>query len=262
MGLVELRDYGDWAKVVLNRPEKRNALSPALVSELSRVIQQIARQDAVQVVVFAGRGKVFSAGADLAYLQKLSQFSDAENEQDVAALNALFEQIYQLPQITVAEVQGAALAGGCGLVTLMDFVFAAADAQFGYTEARIGFVPALVANYLIRKVSGGVAADLLLSARMISAQEAQQVGLVNYVVPPDQLTDEVAQFVERLLEQNSATAMRFTKKLLHQVLELPLQQGLQVAAAMNVAARKTPDCQKGVAAFLNKKRIQWRHSSD
>ncbi len=262
MALVELVAHGDWVEVVFNRPEKRNALSPQLVAETTAVVREIAGQQEVKVVVFGGRGKVFSAGADLAYLQELSQYSDEENRNDVAALSELFERIYHLPQITLARVQGAALAGGCGLITLMDFVVAAEDARFGYTEARIGFVPALVANYLIRKVPGSVATDLLLSARLLSAAEAQQLGLVNRVVPADRLEEEVTAFVTQLLEQNSAQAMQLTKQLLRRIMELPLKEGLAVAADINVAARKTADCQKGVAAFLNKETIRWRESRD
>ncbi len=260
MGLVNVVSHGDWVEVILNRPEKRNALSPELVQELKQVVAELRQDAAVKAVVFAGAGKAFSAGADLAYLQALSKFSEEENQQDVAALSELFQAIYTLPKITVARVNGPALAGGCGLVTLMDFVFAAQQAIFGYTEARIGFVPALVANYLLRKVSGSVATELLLFARILTAEEAHKIGLVHRVVADDALNETVAQFVEDLLAQNSFQAMVLTKQLLRDIQEQPLNRGLEIAAEVNVAARKTSDCQRGLAAFLNKQKVNWRES--
>ncbi len=258
MSLVNVVGHGDWVEVILNRPEKRNALSPQLVQELKQAVDGVKEDDAIKAVVFAGEGKAFSAGADLAYLQELSQFSDEQNRADVAALTELFQAIYELPQITIARVHGAALAGGCGLVTLMDFVIAAQSAVFGYTEVRIGFVPALVANYLLRKVTGSVASELLLSGKIYSAVEAQQKGLVHQVVADEELVSTVETFVENLLSQNSFQAMALTKQLLRAIEDVPLPKGLQIAGEVNVKARKTADCQRGLAAFLNKEKIQWR----
>ncbi len=257
--MVLLETSRDVAVVTLNRPEKRNALNPRLVEELHQVLVRIEQNPQTRVVILTGAGTAFCAGADLAYLRALSGYDEQQNLEDTRRLADLFQKLYALPRITIARVHGPALAGGCGLITLCDFVIAAREqARFGYTEVRIGFIPALVANYLIRRVCPHVAHELMLTGRVLSAPEAQQVGLVHQVVPDEQLEAHTQAFVEQLLQQNSFAAMVRIKALTQQLLDLPLEQGLEKAARENVAARKTPDCQRGLAAFLNKETLRWR----
>lgn len=243
--------------ITLNRPEKRNALSHELVTELKEAFRMAADDTLVKVVILRANGEAFCAGADLAYLQQLQQFSFEENKQDSNHLRELFELIYLHPKVIVAEVQGHALAGGCGLATVCDFVFTVPEAKFGYTEVKIGFIPAIVMVFLLRKVGEACAKELLLSGELISATEAHDKGLLNKVVAPEQLQSEVWSFVQRLIKSNSGESMKLTKQMIAQVQSMSLTEGLEYAAEMNAKARGGEDCQRGIAAFLNKEKITW-----
>lgn len=245
----------------INRPEKRNALSPELVKELRAEIEKVKQDDGVKTVVLTGAGNAFCAGADLAYLQKLSRYSEDENLQDSTTLSELFLEIYQLPKITIAMLNGPALAGGCGLALCCDYVFAASErVKMGFTEVRIGFVPAIVMNFLIRRLSFEEAFHLALSGEIISADVAAERGLVYQLCPPDKLRDHTFNFIEKLLENNSFHAMIQTKKLFQRLLDIPLKEGLKLSSEVNAKSRKTEDCKKGLEHFLNKMPLNWRDS--
>jgi methylglutaconyl-CoA hydratase len=243
------------AFLTLNRPEKRNAFSAELVSELKEAFFKAQEDENVKVVVLQAAGTVFCAGADLAYLQTLQANAYEENLADSVFLKDLYEQIYRFPKPTIAAVQGAALAGGCGLATVCDFVFAVPEAKFGYTEVKIGFVPAIVSKLLLRKIGETQARYLLISGELITAQKAEQIGLVTAVV--ENLSEKVQNFAQILCKNNSAEAMFMTKKAIEIVQEQDLSQALDYAAALNAQARATQDCKKGIAAFLNKEKIVW-----
>ncbi|MCS7027288.1 MAG: enoyl-CoA hydratase-related protein [Bacteroidia bacterium] len=245
------------AYITLNRPDKRNALSFDVVTELQNAFEKANKDENCKVVVLKANGKVFCAGADLDFLRKLQAFTFEDNFRDSSHLAKLFNQIYELDKVVIAQIQGPALAGGCGLAAICDFSFAAQSAQFGYTEARIGFVPAIVMVYLIRKIGEGKARELLLSADIISAEQAKNYGLINYVVPDENLDNEVKRFALRLCEQNSAQSMNFTKRMIADVQGMNMRDALEFAAKMNAEARSTEDCKKGIQAFLNKEKIVW-----
>lgn len=246
------------ATITLNRPDKRNALSGALVQELYAAFDAAAQDDNVKLVVLTGKGKAFCAGADLAYLQQLQQFSYDENFNDSQQLAALFQKIYTFPKIVIARINGHALAGGCGLATVCDFAFAVETAQFGYTEVKIGFVPAIVSFFLLRKVGETVAKQLLLSGELITAQQAKAYQLINEVVADEKALDEhIADFTQVLCQNNSTQAMQTTKQLIREMFTLDLHAAMQLAVATNAKARQTTDCQQGIAAFLNKEPIKW-----
>ena len=245
------------AYITLNRPEKRNALSFELVAELKEAFTQAEEDERVKVVVLNAEGEAFSAGADLAYLQQLQGFSYEQNFADSSHLKELFLQIYELKKVVVAEVQGHALAGGCGLATVCDFVFAVPEARFGYTEVKIGFIPAIVMVFLLRKIGEGKAKQMLLSGALISAEEAAAMGLINGVVPKSRIHDDVFKFANELAYTNSAYAMSLTKQMIAKVQSLPLEDALTFAAEMNAKARGSEDCKKGISAFLNKEKIRW-----
>ncbi len=245
------------AYITLNRPEKRNALSFELISELKLAFNKAAKDDGVKVVVLKANGEAFCAGADLAYLQQLQQFSYEENLSDSMYLRDLFYRVYTHPKVVIAQVQGHALAGGCGLATVCDFVFAVPQAKFGYTEVKIGFVPALVAVFLVRKIGEGAARNLLISGEAISAEHAMQMGLVHEVVDANRLEHVVNAFAQRLITANASESMRLTKKLIADVQDMPLEQALDLAAQVNAQARGTEECKRGMAAFLNKEKIIW-----
>ena len=243
--------------ITLNRPEKRNALNQALVTELKACFVQAGQDPGVKVVVLRAQGEAFCAGADLAYLQDLQQYAYEQNLEDSNHLRDLFLTIYTLPKVVIAQVQGHALAGGCGLATVCDFALAVPEAKFGYTEVKIGFVPALVMIFLIRKIGESRARHLLLSGNLVSAADALSMGLVTRVVSPETLETEVNALAEKLASGNSASSMALTKQMIAEVQSMKLDEALTYASRMNAQARATEDCKRGIAAFLAKEKIMW-----
>jgi methylglutaconyl-CoA hydratase len=239
------------ATITMTREEKRNALSPELISELSHAFDEVAKDVDVRVVILTGKGNSFSAGADLAYIQKITELGPEDNLADSRALRDLLWKIYTFPKFVIAQVHGAALAGGCGLATVCDVIFAADDSTFGYTETAIGFIPALVSIFLIRKIGEQHARELLLSARRINAEEAYSLGLVHYVVPCAELESAVGEYA-RTVARNSPSAIALTKSLLASAHGMSLEAGLEYAASMNALARTTEDTKQGIAKFLAK----------
>jgi methylglutaconyl-CoA hydratase len=243
--------------ITLNRPEKRNALSGDMVTELKAAFARAEEDETAKVIVLKANGEAFCAGADLAYLQQLQQFSLEENLLDSNHLKDLFQQIYQLKKVVIANVQGHALAGGCGLATICDFVFSTPEAKFGYTEVKIGFIPALVSVFLIRKIGEQKAKQLLLSGDLIKGEEAVRMGLVNYLFAKEELEQRVNSFAQFLIKNNSGQSMALTKQMIGEVQSMPLSEALAHAVELNALARGSADCKKGIAAFLNKEEIVW-----
>lgn len=243
--------------ITLNRAEKRNALSAELVTELKDTFAKAEKDSAVKVIVLKANGDSFCAGADLAYLQSLQQFSYEQNLEDSNHLKDLFLQIYTLKKIVIAQVQGHALAGGCGLATVCDFAFAVPEAKLGYTEVKIGFIPAIVMVFLLRKIGEQKAKHLLLTGELITAETAERWNLINQVVAKEQLHQTVADFAQKLITNNSAQSMELTKQMIAAVQSMSLEDALKHASQMNAQARGTEDCKKGIAAFLNKQDLRW-----
>jgi methylglutaconyl-CoA hydratase len=257
MKLVEYQVSNRVGSITLNRPEKRNALSHELVSELKEAFTLAENDKDVKVVVLKANGEAFCAGADLGYLQQLQNFSFDENLKDSSHLKELFLQIYTHPKVVIAQVQGHALAGGCGLATICDFVFSVPEAKFGYTEVKIGFIPAIVMVFLIRKIGEGRAKELLLGGDLFTAEQMLQMGLLNKVISAAAVEQEVSVFSKRLVETNSGESMRLTKQMIANVQSKSLDEALQYAAEMNAQARGTDDCKRGISAFLNKEKLIW-----
>lgn len=243
--------------ITLNRPEKRNALSYELVTDLLQAFIRVEEDEAAKVVVLKAAGEAFCAGADLAYVQQMQNFSYEENLADSRHLKDLFYKIYTLKKVVIAQVQGHALAGGCGLAAICDFGFSVPEAKFGYTEVKIGFIPALVAVFLLRKIGEHKAKQLLLTGEVISSAQALEKGLINEVVEKSALETRVNEFAQKLIKNNSAQSMQLTKTLIAKVQSLPLEEALEHAARENAQARATADCKKGIASFLNKQEIRW-----
>jgi methylglutaconyl-CoA hydratase len=245
------------AFITLNRPEKRNALSNQLVTELKESFSIAEGDEKVKVVILKAVGEAFSAGADLEYLQQLQDFSYEQNYADSNHLKELFVQIYSLKKVVIAQVQGHAIAGGCGLATVCDFTFAAPEAKFGYTEVKIGFIPAIVMVFLIRKIGESRSRQLLLGGNLINAEQAKRIGLINEIISKEELDEEVIHFAAQLVVSNSAHSMSITKQMMSKVQSLPLDDALTFAAEMNAKVRESADCKRGVGAFLNKQKITW-----
>ena len=243
--------------LTLNRPEKKNALNAAMVTDLKNAFFRAEADNLVKVIVLKANGNVFCSGADLESLWQLQRNSFEENLKDSNHLKELLLLIYQLKKLVIAQVQGHALAGGCGLATICDFVFAVPEAKMGYTEVRIGFVPAIVMVFLLRKVGEQRGKHLLLSGMLISGEDLVQMGLVNKLVPPDALSQEVSEFAQQLINSNSGQSMQTTKQMISDVQSMSLLESLDYASSMNAKARESDDCKKGIAAFLNKEKLSW-----
>lgn len=257
MSLVEYQVKDRIAFITLNRPEKRNALNHELVADLKGSFDRAAADATAKVIVLKANGEAFCAGADLEYLQQLQKFSFEENLQDSNHLKELFLKIYTHPKIVIAQVQGHALAGGCGLATVCDFVASVPAAKFGYTEVKIGFIPAIVTVFLLRKLGEAKAKEMLLSGELFSAEQVLQMGLINYVVEADKLEQHVLQLAKKLVESNSAESMKLTKQMIANIPSKSIEDSLSYAAEMNAHARGSDDCKRGIAAFLNKEKLTW-----
>ena len=257
MSLVEYSVKERVGYITLNRPEKRNALSHELVSELKQAFEKAETDPKVKVVLLRANGEAFCAGADLAYLDKLRDFSYQQNLDDSNHLRSLLQKIYTYKKIVVVQVQGHALAGGCGLVTVCDFVFAIPEAKLGYTEVKIGFVPAIVMVFLIRRIGEQKAKHLLLSGELVNGDRAVDFGLVNRIVPKESIEGTVLEFVQKLVKGNSTQSMELTKKMIEEVQSMKLEDALDYAAERNAYARTTDDFKKGIKAFLSKEDLNW-----
>jgi methylglutaconyl-CoA hydratase len=243
--------------ITLNRPDKINALNGEVVKELKKAFIDAESDDSSKVIVLRGNGAVFSAGADLDYLQQLQKNTYAENLADSSSLAELFKIIYHHNKVVIAQVEGHAIAGGCGLATVCDFTFVVPEANMGYTEVKIGFIPAIVSIFLIRKIGEQKAKELLLTGKLISSLEAKNLGLINDVIAADQIKQKVEEFAFSLCKQTSAQSLTLTKELISNVQELSLQDGLKYAAELNAKCRAESDCKKGIAAFLSKEKLTW-----
>lgn len=243
--------------ITLDRAEKRNALNSEMVTELKDAFTKAENDESCKVIVLQADGKVFCAGADLGYLQQLQENTYDENLADSTHLMELFKQIYTCSKVVIAKVHGHAIAGGCGLATVCDFSFTIPEAKFGYTEVKIGFIPAIVKVFLLRKIGEGKSKELLLSGELIDAQKALDFGLVNRIYSSETLTREVEKFAKMLCDTNSAQSMAYTKQMIAEVQNMTLDEGLNHAATMNAIARASADCKKGIASFLNKEKLSW-----
>jgi len=242
---------GAIARLVLDRPEKRNALSAGLIAALKDALRQADADPAVRVVAIEGAGKDFCSGADLSALRKIADASAMENLEDVDELAELFQLPRRMSKPVVALVRGRALAGGCGLATACDLVLAAESAQFGYPEVRIGFVPAMVMAIVRRGVSEKRAFELLVRGLPVSAGEAERAGLINHAWPDDVFDAEAAAVLADLAER-SASAVQLTKRLLYNSDGMTFEAAVRAGADVNVVARMTEDMKAGVARFLER----------
>jgi methylglutaconyl-CoA hydratase len=237
--------------LTLNRPDKRNALSAELIELLHQAFERADLDSAVRTLVLRGAGKDFCAGADLEELLASADRSPAENEAAALRLGTLFGRIRLLPKPVVAMVHGRALAGGAGLATACDIVVAGAGAQLGYPEIQRGFAPAMVMALLRRLVGEKVALDLVLTGRVVTADEARSMGLLTRVVPDAELERDTMSLATDLAK-SSASALAFTKQLFYQLDGRTLPDGIALGARVNAAARSTPDFREAIARFLRR----------
>ncbi len=246
---------GDIATVTLNRPDKRNAISTEMIEELLSAFGEVENSRA-RVLILTGAGKAFCSGMDLAALEALASQSHMENLEDSRRMARLFRRIWSFPKTTIAAVNGAALAGGSGLTTQCDFTLAVPEAKFGFTEVRIGFIPALVSVFLRRQIGDKHARDLLLTGRIIEAAEAYRLGLVTQIVSAEELMSAANRLATTLLA-SSPTSLQKTKKLLYDFAYAEVDRELELAIAENAQIRSTADFREGLLSFLEKRAPQW-----
>ena len=252
---IQLASDSGIATITLNRPEKRNAISYELIDDLLRAFDQVAKSPA-QILILTGAGKAFCSGMDLENLKALIGCSSEQNLKDSETMVRLFRSLYEFPKVTIAAVNGAAIAGGTGLALLCDFTLAVPEAKFGYTEVRIGFVPAIVSTFLLRQVGEKLARDLLLTGRIIDAGEARRMGLINEIVLADKLMERARQLAAQLME-NSPASLVLTKRLLTEHARAELDAQIDAAVRENAAIRSTDDFREGITAFLEKRTPRW-----
>jgi methylglutaconyl-CoA hydratase len=247
---------GQIATITLNRPDKRNAMSAAMMAELQTALDEIEKSH-VRVGILTGAGKAFCAGMDLEMLAQIAQQSPAENQEDSRRMAKMFRRIWSFPRPLIAAVNGAALAGGCGIATLCDFTLAVPEAKFGYTEVKIGFLPAIVSVFLTRQIGEKKARDLLLTGRALEAAEAKEFGLVNEVVPPENLVARSKELAEVLIAASPGSLSR-AKRLMTSSAAPSVDHDLERAILENARIRCTPDFKEGLASFLEKRKPVWQ----
>lgn len=255
--LIEYYIKDHIAYIKLNRPEKRNAFNEALVNELKHAFSAAESDKNVKVVVLGGNGKAFSAGADLEYLQSLQVNTYQENLADSTNLKDLYQHIYTFKKVVIGMVEGHAIAGGAGLATVCDFTFSVPEALFGYTEVKIGFIPAIVMVFLLRKINESKAKELLLTGKLIPATEAKEMGIINALFTAEEIQEKTHSFAMEIASTTSAQSIANTKAMINKMLELNLDQAFKYAAEMNAKGRENEDCKRGIQAFLNKEKIVW-----
>jgi len=253
--LVLVRDEGPVRWLTLNRPDQRNALSAGLVQACREAFDD-AKNSSARCIALTGAGKVFSAGADLKALKAMRNASLEENTADSKVLADLLHDIQAHPLPVIAAVNGHAIAGGSGLTAACDLTVAAKGALFGFTEVRIGFVPAIVLNFLLRTVGEKTVRDLALTGRRLPAEEALTLGLINEVCEAADLAGRLAALGAEF-EKCSPEAIAHTKRLILELGPKNLPDGLALAARANAKARATSDCQEGIDAFLAKRPPRW-----
>jgi methylglutaconyl-CoA hydratase len=253
---IRIADHGPIRTVTMHRPDRRNAMTPEMQVELIAALEETAAS-AVRVLVLTGADDAFCSGLDISVLKEMSGKTALEYRADAERIARLFLALYELPIPTIAAVHGPAIAGGAGLAVICDFTLATPDAKFGFTEVRIGFVPALVSAFLALQIGGKHSRDLLLTGRIVNADEALRMGLVNKIVPCEHLAAHAQTLAETLIA-NSPQSLVTTKRLLDAQSRVWLDAAIEAALESNAQSRETDDFREGVAAFLEKRKPVWR----
>src|SRR5256712_6884802 len=251
-----LESSGPIATITLNRPDKRNAISIPMIADIFSALDAVEKSHA-RVVILTGAGKAFCAGMDLEMLATIAKNSAEENMEDSRRMARLFRRVWSYSKPLIAAVNGAAYAGGCGIATLCDFTLAVPEAKFGYTEGKIGFLPAIVSVFLTRQIGEKRSRDLLLPGRIIQAAEAKEFGLGSEVVPAERLLERAHELADTLIAASPNSLAR-AKRLLVSSAEAGVDHDLERAILENARIRCTPDFKEGLASFLEKRKPVWQ----
>ena len=236
--------------LILNRPEKRNALNPELCASIINKLKEFAVDDNIKSVILIGEGTSFCAGADLSWLNSIKDYSSIKNEEDTEVVAGLFLALYDFPKPLIAAVNGPAVGGGCGLASVCDFVFADKnEAKFGYTEVKIGFIPAIVSIFLIKKIGEGKAKQILLAGEIIDSEKALKIGLADYL--SGNVLSDALSFAEKM-NLNSSYSISLTKDLIRNISNMKVHDAVNYCVRLNAISRSSEDFKIGINKFLNK----------
>lgn len=255
--MIECHIENKIATITLNRPEKRNALDHQMAQAIHEALIQLKDDENCKVLVIKANGEAFCAGADLSYLKTLQSNSYEQNLEDSTSLMEMFKALDAFPKITIAQVEGAAFAGGCGLVSLCDFSYATPESSFAYTEVKIGFIPAIVSVFLSAKIGENRAKKMLLTGDIFTAEQALNMQLITAIADKETISTVVNELASKLVKTVSADSIQITKQLLSDIKGKTLNEQLNMAAEANAKARSSNDCKKGINAFLNKEKLSW-----
>lgn len=256
---LETRRDGSIEYVTLNRPDVRNAFNQEVIAELTAWATELTAQaeaQKVRAVILSGAGKVFCAGADLTWMSKMIGYTREENMRDALAMSRMFTALNSLPVPLIGRIQGAALGGGCGLAAVCDIVVACDDAVFGFTEAKLGILPAVISPFALAKIGRSAARDLFLTGARFSAARALEIGLVHAVVPASELDDTIARYLREILTAGPE-AIAAAKALIQKVWNQPIEEAMTTTAGVIAARRVSPEGQEGMKAFLEKRKPSW-----
>ena len=254
--VLEIEHAGPVAHVRLNRPDVRNAFNGAVVEELRRAFDELSALASARVVVLSGKGKSFSAGADLTWMQEQAALAPQQNEQSAAEMAAMFLSLARCNKPVVAKIHGHALGGGSGLAAAVDLAICASDTVFGLTEVKLGIVPAVISPFVIQKIGAGRARALFLTGERFDGKEAERIGLVHRAVPAAELDAAVEKTVTELLS-SGPTAVASAKELIRAVAPLSLEDAIPVTSKWIAALRATSEAREGMSAFLEKRKPSW-----
>jgi methylglutaconyl-CoA hydratase len=252
---LTLEFTGQLATLTFNRPEKRNAISQRMVSEIQSALDEVETSHA-RVAIITGNGKSFCAGMDLEMLSEIATQSSSDNMEDSRRMAKMFRRIWSFSKPLIAAVNGAALAGGCGIATLCDFTLAVPEAKFGYTEVKIGFLPAIVSVFLTRQIGDKQARNLLLTGRLVDAAEALKLGLITEIVPRERLIERARELADVLIAASPVSLTR-AKRRLTSAAAHSVDEDLERAILENARIRCTADFKEGLASFLEKRKPVW-----
>jgi methylglutaconyl-CoA hydratase len=244
------------ARIILNRPEVHNAFNSLMISELDDAFEKVGADQSIRVVVLKGQGKSFCAGADINWLREIVHYSFEQNLKESLQLAEVLHKIYTLPKATIAMVNGTAIGGGTGFLSGCDIAVASDEAKFGLSEVKIGLVPAAISPYVIRRIGESKAREYFLTGKRISAREALKIGLVNEVVPSEELEKKTAEIIDNLLT-SGPDAIASCKELIQRIPGMSLEEAREFTARMIANLRVSEEGQEGMGAFLEKRKPKW-----
>ena len=257
---LEIRREGPVEYLTLNRPDVRNAFNEDVIAELTGWAVAAKGSNGLRAVVLAGAGKMFCAGADLTWMSKTVRYSEAENLRDAMAMSSMFAALDTLPVPLIGRVHGAALGGGCGLAAVCDIVVADEGCIFGFTEVKLGILPAVISPFALAKIGRSAARELFLTGARFSAGRAREIGLVHAVVPAGGLDAKIADYIRDVLS-SGPEGIAAAKALIPEVWGRPIADAMPITAHAIATRRVSTEGQEGMQAFLDKRKASWNQGS-